>query len=31
MGAYVVRRLLQSVIVVIGVTLVSFLALQAGR
>ena len=30
MGAYVVRRLLQSVIVVIGVTLVSFLALQAG-
>lgn len=30
MGAYVVRRLLQSVIVVIGVTLVTFLALQAG-
>mgnify|MGYP001823962018 CR=1 FL=1 len=30
MGAYVVRRLLQSVIVVVGVTLVSFLALQAG-
>jgi peptide/nickel transport system permease protein len=30
MGAYVVRRLLQSVVVVIGVTLVSFLALQAG-
>jgi peptide/nickel transport system permease protein len=29
-GAYVGRRLLQSVIVVIGVTLVSFLALQAG-
>jgi peptide/nickel transport system permease protein len=29
-GAYIVRRLLQSVIVVIGVTLVSFLALQAG-
>ena len=30
MGAYVLRRLLQSVIVVVGVTLVSFLALQAG-
>ena len=30
MGAYIVRRLLQSIIVVIGVTLVSFLALQAG-
>lgn len=30
MGAYVTRRLLQSVIVVLGVTLVSFLALQAG-
>jgi peptide/nickel transport system permease protein len=30
MGAYVARRLLQSVIVIIGVTLVSFLALQAG-
>jgi len=30
MGAYIVRRLLQSVVVVIGVTLVSFLALQAG-
>ena len=30
MGAYILRRLLQSVIVVIGVTLVSFLALQAG-
>ena len=30
MGSYVARRLLQSVVVVIGVTLVSFLALQAG-
>jgi peptide/nickel transport system permease protein len=30
MGAYIGRRLLQSVIVVIGVTLVSFLSLQAG-
>ena len=30
MGAYIVRRLLQSIIVIIGVTLVSFLALQAG-
>jgi len=30
MGAYIVRRLLQSVVVVIGVTLVSFLSLQAG-
>ena len=30
MGSYVVRRLLQSVVVVIGVTLVTFLALQAG-
>lgn len=30
MGSYILRRLLQSVIVVIGVTLVSFLALQAG-
>ncbi|NIW37507.1 MAG: ABC transporter permease, partial [Gemmatimonadetes bacterium] len=30
MGAYVARRLLQSVVVVIGVTLVSFLALQIG-
>lgn len=30
MGAYVLRRLLQSVVVVVGVTLVSFLALQAG-
>ncbi len=30
MGAYVLRRLLQSVVVIIGVTLVSFLALQAG-
>jgi len=30
MGSYIVRRLLQSVIVIIGVTLVSFLALQAG-
>lgn len=30
MTAYVARRLLQSVIVVIGVTLVSFLALQVG-
>lgn len=29
MGAYVVRRLLQSIVVVIGVTLVTFLALQA--
>jgi len=29
MGSYILRRLLQSVIVVIGVTLVSFLALQA--
>ncbi len=30
MGSYVVRRLLQSVVVVVGVTLVSFLALQIG-
>ncbi|MGI9628081.1 MAG: ABC transporter permease [Longimicrobiales bacterium] len=30
MGSYVLRRLLQSVIVIIGVTLVTFLALQAG-
>ena len=30
MGSYVLRRLLQSVIVIVGVTLVSFLALQAG-
>ena len=30
MGAYVLRRLLQSVIVIVGVTLVSFLALHAG-
>jgi peptide/nickel transport system permease protein len=29
MGSYILRRLLQSVVVVIGVTLVSFLALQA--
>ena len=30
MGSYILRRLLQSIIVIIGVTLVSFLALQAG-
>lgn len=30
MGSYILRRLAQSVVVVIGVTLVSFLALQAG-
>ena len=30
MGAYILRRLLQSIVVVIGVTLVTFLALQAG-
>lgn len=30
MGAYILRRLLQSIVVVVGVTLVSFLALQAG-
>ena len=30
MGSYILRRLLQSVVVIIGVTLVSFLALQAG-
>ena len=30
MGSYILRRLLQSIVVVIGVTLVSFLALQAG-
>lgn len=30
MGAYVVRRVLQSVLVIIGVTLVSFIALQVG-
>jgi peptide/nickel transport system permease protein len=30
MGTYILRRLLQSVVVVIGVTLVSFLALQIG-
>ena len=30
MGSYIARRLLQSVVVIIGVTLVSFLALQAG-
>ena len=30
MGSYILRRLLQSIIVVIGVTMVSFLALQAG-
>lgn len=30
MGAYILRRLLQSVVVIVGVTLVSFLALQAG-
>jgi peptide/nickel transport system permease protein len=30
MASYIVRRLLQSVIVIVGVTLVSFLALQAG-
>jgi peptide/nickel transport system permease protein len=30
MGAYVVRRLLQSVVVVIGVTLITFIALQIG-
>jgi len=29
-GSYVLRRLLQSVVVIVGVTLVSFLALQAG-
>lgn len=30
MGTYILRRLLQSVVVIIGVTLVSFLALQIG-
>ena len=30
MGSYILRRLLQSIVVVIGVTMVSFLALQAG-
>jgi peptide/nickel transport system permease protein len=30
MGSYILRRLLQSVVVIVGVTLVSFLALQAG-
>ena len=30
MGSYILRRLLQSIVVVIGVTLVTFLALQAG-
>jgi peptide/nickel transport system permease protein len=30
MGSYITRRLLQSVVVIIGVTLVSFLALQIG-
>lgn len=30
MAAYVVRRLLQSVLVIVGVTLVSFIALQVG-
>lgn len=30
MGTYVARRLLQSVVVVIGVTLISFIALQVG-
>ena len=30
MGSYIARRLVQSVIVIVGVTLVSFLALQAG-
>ena len=30
MGSYILRRLLQSVVVIIGVTLVTFLALQAG-
>jgi len=30
MASYIVRRLLQSVVVIVGVTLVSFLALQAG-
>ncbi len=30
MGAYILRRLIQSVVVIIGVTLVSFLALQIG-
>lgn len=30
MGAYVLRRLVQSIVVVVGVTLVSFLALQIG-
>ena len=30
MGAYILRRLLQSVVVILGVTLVSFLALHAG-
>lgn len=30
MGTYIVRRLLQSVVVIVGVTLISFLALQIG-
>jgi peptide/nickel transport system permease protein len=30
MASYIVRRLIQSVVVIVGVTLVSFLALQAG-